>query len=88
MRYADSCCTYQESFDGGHHYIYTGKCVVTGKEVSVNVPADGLFTYRQGAFIQDAFPGMSADDREFLMSGMSKEGWDATFADDEEQSCT
>lgn len=79
MRYADSNCTYQESYDNGHYYIFTGKCVVTGKGVSVKVPADGLFAYRQGLLIQDAFPGLSVDDREFLISGISKEGWNKTF---------
>jgi hypothetical protein len=85
MRYADSKCTYTENFANGNHvYIFTGPCIVTKKMVSVEVPAEGLFAYRQGAFVQDAFPNLSKDDREFLMSGMSAEGWGKTFASDEE----
>lgn len=85
MRYANSCCTYEEEFkDGVHVYIFTGKCIKTGKPYSVRVPGPGLYKYNQGAYIQDAFPEMSADDREFLMSGLSPEGWALAFCKDDE----
>lgn len=83
MRYADAKCTYTEQFQPEHVYVFTGPCVVTGAPVTVVVPAAGLHAYRAGALMQDAFPAMSADDREFLMSGMSPMGWAATFLDDE-----
>lgn len=86
MRYADSHCTYTEVFENGEQfYLFTGKCIFTGKSVTVKVPAPGLYAYRQGAHIQDAFPEMSAGDREFLMSGISDEGWDQTFKEEEEE---
>ncbi len=84
MRYADRFCTCTEQYLPEHTYTFTGPCVVTGKTVSVVVPADGLYAYRQGTHIQNAFPKMSADDREFLISGISGEGWSKTFADSEE----
>jgi len=83
MYYADTHCTYTEDYPP-HTYTYTGPCVVTGKLVSVKVPAEGLFAYRQGAYIQEAFPNLSKEDREFLISGMSKEGWDKAFGDDDD----
>ncbi len=84
MRYADNYCSCQKVMENGEQmYIYTGKCVITKKEVVVKVPAEELFAYRQGALIQDAFPNMSKDDREFLISGISKEGWDKTFTDED-----
>jgi hypothetical protein len=84
MKYALAQCSCEEKFDP-HVYVFTGPCVVTGKPHSVAVPAAGLFAYHQGAKIQDAFPGLSADDREFLLSGFSPDGWEATFGgiDDE-----
>jgi hypothetical protein len=86
MRYADAKCQYTETFENGQQfYVYTGPCVVTGKTVSVKVPAEGLFAYRQGAFIQDAFPTLSKDEREFLISGTSKEGWEEIFGTGEEE---
>ena len=84
MRYADQFCDYTEQYEPEHTYTFTGPCVVTGKQVSVTVKAEELYAYRRGALIQDAFKSLNADDREFLMSGMSKEAWDRTFPPDEE----
>jgi len=92
MRYADSRCVCNESFENGKHtYTFTGPCFHTGKPYSVSVPAAGLFKYRNGAYIQDAFPEVSKEDREFLMSGYSPEGWKQLFGsledfEDEEDS--
>src|SRR4051812_47774549 len=80
MFYADRCCQYTESHEGGKHtYTFTGPCVITGRSYSVTVPGEGLYKYRQGEFIQDAFPDLPKDDREFLMSGLSPEGWAIAF---------
>lgn len=80
MRYADARCTYTESYTPEHTYTFTGPCVITGKPYSVTVPGPGLFAYRHGAFIQDAFPDLPAGDREFLMSGISPEAFDSMFS--------
>ena len=71
MRYADSCC---KIVSVGSEYVVTGSDVFTGKPVEVRIPAPALFAYRQGAMIQDAMPMLSAEDREFLISGMHD--WD------------
>lgn len=76
MMYADNFCTYTEDQAG---YTFTGPCAVTGKLYSVKVSKNGLYAYRQGAFIQDAFPELSSDNREFLISGCSPEGWEQMF---------
>lgn len=81
MRYALGQCECIESY-APHTYTFTGPCIVTGETHSVTVPADGLYKYHQGAYIQDAFPDLSADDREFLLSGISPAGWAVTFEDD------
>lgn len=79
MRYADSYCSREERFEPEHVYVFSGPCVVTGEEYSVAVPAEGLFRYRRGALIQAAFPGIPCGDREFLMTGMSPEGFRRVF---------
>ena len=80
MRYVDKHCTYEESYENGvHTYTFTGPCVFTGKPYSVTVLAEQLYKYRQGAYIQDAFPNLSADDCEFLISGISPKGWSLRF---------
>lgn len=83
MYYLDKCCC-EEKYEPTHTYTFIGPCVKTGKEVSVTVPAEGLFKFRQGEYIQNAFPELSTDDREFLISGLSKEGWDLAFPPEEE----
>jgi len=84
MRYADSHCESKEVFEPVHGRVFTGKCVVTGKPHSVFVPAAELFAYRQGKLIQDAMPSVGKDDREFLMSGMSPEGWEQAMGPEPE----
>ena len=32
-----------------------------------------------GELVQNAFPNLSADDREFIMTGMTPDEWDETF---------
>lgn len=84
MRYADIYCECEEVFSPTHGYKFTGPCIVTARSCSVFVPANELFAYRQGELIQDAMPSVSPDDREFLISGMSPEGWKQTFGDNDE----
>lgn len=80
MRYADQYCTYQpQSKDGKHVYIFTGECLITHKKYSVTIPGEELHDYRKGHLIQIAMPSVSKEDREFLMSGISPEGWEVEF---------
>jgi hypothetical protein len=79
MRYADSRCEMIETYQPEHTYTFVGPCVVTGKEQRVTVKAQDLFRYRQGAYVQDAFPYLDKEEREFLISGPSGEGWKILF---------
>lgn len=54
------------------------------RHVVFTVPAEAIARYRAGAYIQDAFPMLSVDDRERLISGYCKECWDALFGDEPE----
>lgn len=41
--------------------------------------------YNAGAFVQEAFPSLTADEREAIfMSGMCSECWDSLFEDEED----
>lgn len=85
MRYADAKCTYKEVYKPSHMYIFTGKCVITGEEYSVAVPAQELYAYRQGGLIQNCLVSVSKEAREFLVSGVSPNGWYEIYPDDEEE---
>lgn len=67
-------------------YVCQGKCVLSGREyTTAPFPASALYLYQSGlGLVQDIFHDLSADDREFIMSGISPEAWDETFSDEEE----
>lgn len=44
----------------------------------------GIAAWEEGAFIQDALPWLPAADREFIMTGITPEEWDAAFPPEEE----
>ena len=86
MRYALSdACTYTEQYEPEHTCTFTGPCLKTGKPYSVTVPGAGLLQYNKGVKIQAAFPNLSAEDREFLISGYSPEGWKMVFGNEEDE---
>lgn len=85
MRYADSYCDVVESYQPEHTYTFIGPCVVTGKTQRVIVKAEDLNKYRQGGYVQDCFPYLTKEDREFLISGTSGEGWTMMFGEEEEE---
>lgn len=85
MRYADARCTYTEQFQPEHTYTFTGPCIVTGKPYSVTVKAAELYAYRRGELAQNAFKSLKADDREFLISGSSPEGWKQMWGSEEDE---
>jgi hypothetical protein len=59
--------------------IVKGNCVFTGNEYQCEVPFEGLKKWQEGELIQAALPNVTADDREFLISGISPAGWKSTF---------
>jgi len=70
----------QEATDNGDGTVtISGNCVFTKKPYSVTVNIDEYTCWADGEAIQYAMPNVSADDREFLISGISPEGWKETF---------
>lgn len=66
----------------GNRTLVQGQCRVTRKPYQVVLPTEGLNRWLQGDLIQVALPGVSADDREFLVSGTSPEGWAKMFPEE------
>ena len=75
----------QMVIEAGDEVMVSGPCHVTGKQYSVTVSRDGYYAWRQGRLIQDALPNVSKEDREFLISGTSPEGWREMFGSDESE---
>lgn len=45
----------------------------------------GFYYWMQGKKVQEAFPFLTADEREFLMTGITKEEWDKICNEDVEE---
>lgn len=47
------------------------------------VTEEQLDRWQAGELIQNAMPNLSADDREFVMTGITAEEWDEAFGEDD-----
>ena len=74
MRYIDTL-KYKEEYLPVHQYTFFDH------DHKVTVPAEELFAYRQGKLMQIAMPSVSADDREWLMTGIKAGEFEALFND-------
>jgi hypothetical protein len=66
----------------------TRTSIFTRKRNTMTLPIDAstFIRWRRGEMlVQDAFPHLSADQREFLMSGATPEEWSGIFASDDEE---
>ena len=59
------------------------RCVMCHTDHVVDVPRGGFFAWKRGAFIQDAMPEVSPDDRELLISKICGDCFEATFGEAE-----
>mgnify|MGYP001116319879 CR=1 FL=1 len=50
----------------------------------INVTEEQLLAWETGELIQNAMPQLSADDREFVKTGITGEEWDQLFGGAEE----
>ena len=60
--------------------------ILTGKQNVMFLPVTEVDIAKwlaEGTLVQDAFPQLSDSAREFLISGITPEEWDATFGGDE-----
>ena len=48
----------------------------------IPVTQEQIDAWKSGVLIQNAMPNISADDREFLMTGITPEEWDNHFSDE------
>ena len=66
-------------------YIVMTLCPFCGEMHEVHVNEDDYWDWQDGALVQDAFPYLTADEREMLISGICPKCWDKTFGGDEEE---
>ncbi len=54
------------------------------REVNMDVTHEQFARWRAGELIQEAFPNLTKVEREFLMTGTTKEEWDNAFPNAED----
>ena len=75
----------------GGYTVYTRQSIITGKESSIAIamPIDE-FMYcfslwaHDKCLIQDCFPDLDEDEREFIMSGITVEEWTDLYGPDDD----
>lgn len=61
-------------------------CPMCGRTSYLKVPTEGYTAWKlHNVLVQDAFPQLSAEDRELLISGICPDCWDAMFSFDYEE---
>ena len=69
--------------------IITRRSPFTGKVHRMEIPltpkeyGERATLWQTGMLIQDAFPMLSAEEREFIKTGITPEEWDAAFGEEE-----
>ena len=66
--------------------IFTRKSIISGikRDMDLPVTQEQYDRYKSGWYVQDAFPNLSDDEREFTISGVTAEEWSNTFGDEEQ----
>lgn len=64
---------------------FTKKSPFSGNTNTREIPVteEQLNAWNSGTLIQIAMPNINADDREFLMTGITPEEWAAAFSDED-----
>ena len=63
--------------------IITDGCVICGERSYMTVNLDSYTKWTNGVYAQDAFPTMTADEREMLISGTHPQCFDEIFGQEE-----
>jgi hypothetical protein len=61
--------------------LITRRSSLTGERRTLDLPVtvEQLSAYMAGALVQEAFPNLDVDSREFILSGVTPEEWAAQF---------
>jgi len=64
----------------------TRTSIITGttRTKDLNVTPEQIKAWEGGKLIQDAMPQLTADEREFILTGVTQDEWDKYIKDDEE----
>ena len=63
--------------------IVQRRSIITGEVNTMNIDCteEQLNRHKMGELVQDVFPNLSVEEREFLISGVTPEEWNDAFED-------
>jgi hypothetical protein len=64
--------------------VRTRACPVCGKRQTMTLDRERFWRWQHDTYIQEAFPELSADERELLISGTDNECFQRLFAEDDD----
>jgi len=66
--------------------LLTRRDPLTGRMNTLDLPItpDQIAAWQQGQLIQHAMPHLTLDQREFLLTGLMPESWEAMFAEEDD----
>ena len=66
---------------------FTRISIISRQETTRDLPItpEQLAKWKAGAFVQDAFPHLSPEDRECFLTGIIKEEWEQLVAEEDSQ---
>lgn len=67
--------------------LVTRKSLFSGQTNTLDLPVteEQFSAYQGGMLVQNAFPNLNEDQREFIMTGMMPGEWDELFEDNDEE---
>jgi hypothetical protein len=65
-------------------YTILRTCMLCGQPSEVDVPAQGLWNWEHGEFVQKAFPGLSPAERETVMNGSHDVCFNVAFREEDD----
>jgi len=74
-----------KSIDGAGNLILSRKCRVTDDPVSVTVTLAEYHRWQGGELIQEVWPKLTGEEREFIRMGFTQAEWESIFSDEEEE---
>jgi len=60
-------------------FVRTSRLSGVTRERTLHVYPRDVVSYQRGVAIQDCFPYLNADDREFIMTGITPDEWERAF---------
>lgn len=82
-RPTSDCGDSRHIYQGDLTMFVTRRSMFTGIERTIDLPVtqEQLDKWTNGALIQDVFPHLTKDQREFIMTGVTDDEWKGTFGD-------